>query len=120
MTRINTHIGWLAAEQNQARGLNQLQQSLNRLSTGLQINMGKDEPAGLVTRRSSSSDQLAMSDAGRKAAANAAQAAGASDSVQNVESARQSAEAVRSRILEVHARALGSYSADSVHRLLSG
>ena len=48
MTRINTNISSLTAQQNLAMSNNQLQTTLTRLSTGLQINSGADNPAGLI------------------------------------------------------------------------
>ncbi len=48
MTRINTNVSSLIAQKTLARTNNQLQQALTRLSTGLRINVGKDDPAGLI------------------------------------------------------------------------
>src|SRR5438270_8654816 len=48
MTRINTNVSSLIAQQNLIKSHDQLQQSLTRLSTGLRINSGKDDPAGLI------------------------------------------------------------------------
>ncbi len=48
MSRINTNVSSLIAQQNLARSNEQLQTSLTRLSTGLRINSGKDDPAGLI------------------------------------------------------------------------
>src|SRR6516162_439339 len=48
MTRINTNISSLTAQQTLATSNDQLQQTLTRLSTGLQINSGADNPAGLI------------------------------------------------------------------------
>ena len=48
MARINTNISSLVAQSNLARSNNQLAQSLERLSTGLRINRGADDPAGLI------------------------------------------------------------------------
>jgi len=48
MTRINTNVSSLVAQQSLSRSNGQLQTSLNRLSTGLKINTGKDDPAGLI------------------------------------------------------------------------
>ena len=48
MTRINTNVPSLVA-QNRLRGNNDdLNQALTRLSTGLRINNGSDDPAGLI------------------------------------------------------------------------
>ena len=48
MSTINTNISSLIAQQNLARSQQSLQTSLERLSTGLQINTGADNPAGLI------------------------------------------------------------------------
>jgi flagellin len=48
MTRINTNVSSLNAQKSLARTNAQLQQALTRLSTGLRINVGKDDPAGLI------------------------------------------------------------------------
>ena len=44
MTRINTNVGSLVAQTALARSHSQLQQALTRLSTGLRINTGADDP----------------------------------------------------------------------------
>lgn len=56
MTRINTNISSLTAQKTLARSNNQLQEALTRLSTGLRINVGKDDPAGLVASETLRSD----------------------------------------------------------------
>jgi len=48
MTRINTNVSSLTAQKSLARSNLQLQEALTRLSTGLRINVGKDDPAGLI------------------------------------------------------------------------
>ena len=48
MTRINTNVSSLNAQKSLARNNASLQQALTRLSTGLRINSGKDDPAGLI------------------------------------------------------------------------
>jgi len=48
MTRINTNVSSLTAQKSLARSNVQLQEALTRLSTGLRINVGKDDPAGLI------------------------------------------------------------------------
>jgi flagellin len=48
MTRINTNISSLIAQQRLNRSGIDLQTRLERLSTGLRINRGKDDPAGLI------------------------------------------------------------------------
>src|SRR5712671_7552386 len=56
MSRINTNVSSLVSQQNLARSGEQLQQSLTRLSTGLRINTGKDDPAGLIASENLRSD----------------------------------------------------------------
>ncbi len=48
MSRINTNIGSIVAQQSLARSNMDLSTSLRRLSTGLKINRGADNPAGLI------------------------------------------------------------------------
>ena len=48
MSRINTNVSALIAQNTLARSNSDLQTSLQRLSTGLQINRGADNPAGLI------------------------------------------------------------------------
>ena len=48
MTRINTNVSSLIAQKTLNRSNQNLQESLTRLSTGLRINVGKDDPAGLI------------------------------------------------------------------------
>jgi flagellin len=48
MSRINSNIGSLRAINTFNQNQNDLQTHLQRLSTGLQINSGKDAPAGLI------------------------------------------------------------------------
>ncbi len=48
MTRINTNVSSLNAQKSLARSNTALQEALTRLSTGLRINSGKDDPAGLI------------------------------------------------------------------------
>lgn len=48
MARINTNISSLIAQSNLARSNQDLGTSLQRLSTGLRINRGADDPAGLI------------------------------------------------------------------------
>lgn len=48
MSRINTNVSSLVAQKTLAKSNSQLQTSLTRLSTGLRINTGKDDPAGLI------------------------------------------------------------------------
>jgi flagellin len=48
MARINTNVASVIAQSNLARTQGDLQIRLERLSTGLRINRGKDDPAGLI------------------------------------------------------------------------
>lgn len=48
MTRINTNLSSLVGQNILGRNQNSLQTSLTRLSTGLRINSGKDDPSGLI------------------------------------------------------------------------
>ncbi|HEY4759144.1 MAG TPA: flagellin, partial [Thermoguttaceae bacterium] len=56
MTRINTNVSSLTAQQSLAKSNSQLQSALTRLSTGLRINSGKDDPAGLIASEMLRSD----------------------------------------------------------------
>ena len=56
MTRINTNVGSLIGRNNLASANNSLSQSLTRLSTGLRINTGADDPAGLIASENLRSD----------------------------------------------------------------
>lgn len=48
MSRINTNVSSLVAQNTLGRNNKDLQQALGRLSTGLRINSGADDPAGLI------------------------------------------------------------------------
>ena len=48
MSRINTNVPALIAQNTLAKSNADLQTRLQRLSTGLQINRGADNPAGLI------------------------------------------------------------------------
>src|SRR5687768_537189 len=69
MTRINTNISSLIAQKTLARSNGQLQTALDRLSTGLRINSGKDDPAGLIAsenlRRDITASEKAISNTER-------------------------------------------------------
>ncbi|MEN1678686.1 MAG: flagellin [Planctomycetota bacterium] len=56
MTRINTNVGSLVGRNNLVRANESLSQSLTRLSTGLRINTGADDPAGLIASENLRSD----------------------------------------------------------------
>lgn len=60
MTRINTNVPSLIAQKVLARSNNQLQEALLRLSTGLRINVGKDDPSGLIASEVLRSDIVAV------------------------------------------------------------
>ena len=63
MARINTNIASLIAQRNLSRSSMDLSRSLERLSTGLRINRGSDDPAGLIV-----SERLRSEVAGLQAA----------------------------------------------------
>ena len=48
MSRINTNVSSLIAQNVLAQNNQNLNTSLERLSTGLQINSGADNPSGLI------------------------------------------------------------------------
>src|SRR5271157_825442 len=48
MTRINTNVSALTANQNLTNSNNELQTTLTRLSTGLRINSAADDPSGMI------------------------------------------------------------------------
>jgi flagellin len=52
MSRINTNVSSLIAQQSLATNNAALSTSLQRLSTGLRINSGADDPAGLIAAQS--------------------------------------------------------------------
>lgn len=56
MTRINTNVSSLVGRNNLQQANSSLSQSLTRLSTGLRINTGKDDPAGLIASENLRSD----------------------------------------------------------------
>ena len=56
MTRINTNVSSLVAQNTLGRSNTALSQALTRLSTGLRINTGKDDPAGLIASENLRSD----------------------------------------------------------------
>jgi flagellin len=60
MTRINTNVSSLIAQKTLARSNVQLQEALTRLSTGLRINVGKDDPAGLIASENLRSDIISV------------------------------------------------------------
>src|SRR3990172_7956837 len=56
MTRINTNVSSLVAQNTLGRSNRALEQALTRLSTGLRIYTGKDDPAGLIASENLRSD----------------------------------------------------------------
>jgi flagellin len=52
MSRINTNVSALTAQRGLSRSQNALSSTLERLSTGLKINRGVDDPAGLIASES--------------------------------------------------------------------
>lgn len=63
MSRINTNVPSLVAQNTLTRNNNDLQLSLQRLSTGLRINTGKDDPAGLIASETLRRDITAIGEA---------------------------------------------------------
>ncbi|MFQ6049001.1 MAG: flagellin [Phycisphaerae bacterium] len=60
MSRINTNVPAIVAARILNRQNEALNQSLERLSTGLRINRGKDDPAGLIASETLRSEQRAI------------------------------------------------------------
>ncbi len=56
MTRINTNVSSLVAQNRLTKTNSELNTTLTRLSTGLRINTGKDDPAGLIASEALRSD----------------------------------------------------------------
>jgi flagellin len=69
MSRINTNVTSLIAQRVLKKNNDQLNTSLERLSTGLKINSGKDNPAGLIASEILKGEQVgiqtAIDNAGR-------------------------------------------------------
>ena len=63
MSRINTNVPSLVAQTSLARSNSDLQVSLQRLSTGLRINTGKDDPAGLIASENLRRDIASVNEA---------------------------------------------------------
>ena len=61
MSRINTNVSSLIAQKTLNRSNGELQTALTRLSTGLRINAGKDDPAGLIASEVLRSDITGVS-----------------------------------------------------------
>jgi len=60
MSRINTNVNSLIAQRILGQQNSQLSQSLERLSTGLAINRGSDDPAGLIASERLRSEKVAL------------------------------------------------------------
>lgn len=60
MSRINTNVTSMLAQRTLGRQNASLQTSLERLSTGLRINRGKDDPAGLIASEALRSEKVAI------------------------------------------------------------
>ena len=63
MSRINTNVQSLIAQRNLAANNNGLSTSLERLSTGLRINRGADDPAGLIASENLRAEKTALTSA---------------------------------------------------------
>src|SRR5450432_1783131 len=63
MSRINTNVSSLIAQRSLATNNASLNQSLQRLSTGLKINSGADNPAGLIASENLKSEQAGITQA---------------------------------------------------------
>jgi flagellin len=63
MSRINTNVSSLIAQRVLSKNNDELNQSLERLSTGLKINSGADDPAGLIASENLKSEQLGITQA---------------------------------------------------------
>jgi flagellin len=63
MSRINTNVSSLIAVNTLNKNNNNLQTSLQRLSTGYRINTGKDDPAGLIASQALAAEQKATTTA---------------------------------------------------------
>lgn len=60
MSRINTNVQSMLAQRVLGQNNNQLNQSLERLSTGLKINRGADDPAGLIASENLRSEEVSI------------------------------------------------------------
>jgi flagellin len=63
MTRINTNVASMIAQHNLQQSNNEMATRLERLSTGLRINSGKDDPAGLIVSERLRSETNSISQA---------------------------------------------------------
>ncbi len=63
MSRINTNVTSLIAQRVLQRNNNQVNTSLERLSTGLKINRGSDNPAGLIASENLRAEKVGIAQA---------------------------------------------------------
>src|SRR3954466_6982020 len=63
MSKINTNVSSLIAQRVLRKNNDQLSTSLQRLSTGLRINSGGDDPAGLIASENLKSEQSGITQA---------------------------------------------------------
>jgi len=63
MTRINTNIPAITAQTHLARSTRDMNQTLQRLSSGLRITRGADDPAGLIASESLRAEMASISQA---------------------------------------------------------
>ena len=63
MGRINTNVPSLIAQRVLAQNNQSLNTSLERLSTGLRINRGKDDPAGLIASQNLRAEKVSLAQA---------------------------------------------------------
>jgi flagellin len=63
MSRINTNVSSLVAQRVLSKNNTMLNKSLERLSTGLRINSGKDDPAGLIASENLRAEKTGISTA---------------------------------------------------------
>jgi len=63
MSRINTNVSSLVAQRALSKNNTALNQSLQRLSTGLRINTGADDPAGLIAANNLQAEKTGISTA---------------------------------------------------------
>lgn len=87
MARINTNVGAVIAQRHLGTSYQKLNGTLERLSTGLRINRGKDDPAGLIVSEQLRSEVSALNQAIRnsqRASNIIATAEGALDEIANL------------------------------------
>src|SRR6266516_1841702 len=63
MSRINTNVSSLVAQRVLKKNNDSLSTSLQRLSTGLRINTGADNPAGLIASENLRSEKVGITQA---------------------------------------------------------